>query len=142
MHYSIFSFIGENQFIGEWLHRKSLSNKILDNKCKAESMVNSESSSSMTVGEDLMKYSRALLGINDDLKVIHSLRDEENRLNSEIAAAQTQLQRAKKTKKYLIILAVIAIIAIGITIAVMVFKKPSAQIEQVEEEVAIENVQN
>ncbi len=142
MAYSILSFIDENQFVGEWLHRKALSNKLLGEKNKAESMVKTESTSSMTVDGDLQKYSGALAGINDDLKVIHSLREEESRLNGEIATAESQLQKAKKTKKTLITLAVIAVIAIGIAIAVMVFMKPSAQTEQVEEEVAVENIQN
>lgn len=142
MEYSVFSFINENHFVGAWLHRKSLSNKLLIEKAKAESMIDSESTSSMSVEGELQKYSSALAGINEDLRTIHSLRDEECRLKGELSTAQAQLQKAKKTKKTLIILAVIAVIAIGIAVAVMVLMKPSTQIEPVEEEVAIENVQN
>lgn len=141
MAYSIFSFLGENQFVGEWLHRKDLSNKLLLDKLKAESMVESESTSLMSVDEDLQKYSGNLACINDDLNAILYLRGEERRLNGEIATAQTQLQKAMKTKKTLITFAVIAVVAIGIAISVMVFRKSSTQTEQVEEDVAIENVQ-
>lgn len=142
MAYSIFSFIDENQFVRAWLHRKSLSNELSANRAKAESMVKHESKSSLVVDGELAKYSSTLNEINKDLETIHSLRAEETRLNGEIVTVQAQLQRAKKTKKTLIILAVIAVIAICIAIAVMVFMKPSAQVEQVEEDVAIENVQN
>jgi len=142
MAYSIFSFIDENQFVRAWLHRKSLSKELFAKGAKAESMVKHESKSSLVVDGELAKYCSGLNEINKELETIHFLRDEETRLNGEIAAAQAQLQKAKKTKKTLITSAVIAVIAIGIAITVMVFMKPSAQIEQVEEEVAIENVQN
>lgn len=119
MDYSIFSFIEENRFVGDWLHRKLLSNKLISEKAKAESMVKNESLSSILVDEELLKYYSALASINEDLIAIHSLRNEESRLNEEIATAQVQLQKAEKTKKTLVTLTVVAIIAIGIALAVM-----------------------
>lgn len=141
MAYSIFSFIDENQHVGAWLHRKALSNKLLSEKAKAESKIEKESAPDMNVDSELQKYSGTLTSINEDLKSIHSLRDEERRLNGEIETAQMQLQKAKKTKKTLIKLAVIAVIAIGIAVAVLVFMKLAVPVEQAEEEVVIENVQ-
>lgn len=112
------------------MHLKFLSDKLRSEKVKAESMVNSESASEMTVDIDLQKYSGDLAEINEDLRTIHALRDEERRLRGEIDATQKRLQKAKKTKKNLIIIAIIAIVvAIGVATTVIVIHKQEQSLQ-------------
>lgn len=141
MAYSIFSFLEKDQLVGDWLHRKMLLDKLRSEKAKAETRIESESAPDMNVDAELQNYCGALTSINEDLKTIQSLREKEKRLNEEIKTAQMQLQKARKTRKTLITAAVIAAIVIGIAVAVIVFMKPAAPVEQVGEEAVIENVQ-
>lgn len=141
MAYSIYSFIDENQFVGAWLHRKTLSDKLRSEKVKAESKIKSESAPDMNVDAELQEYAASLTSINEDLKTIQFLRDEERRLNGETEAAQMQLQKAMKTKKALITFAIVVAITICIAVAVLIFMKPAAPTEQAGEETLIENVQ-
>lgn len=142
MAYSIFSFIDENQFVRAWLHRKTLSNRLRSERAKAEFKIENESASDMNVDVELQKYSGTLTSINEDLKSIHSLRDEEKRIKGELETARMELQKAIKTRKTLIKIAVIGVIAIAIAVAVLVLIKPTAPGEQAAEEVVINNVQN
>ena len=142
MAYSIFSFIDENQFVRAWLHRKTLSNSLRSERAKAEFKIENESASDMNVDVELQKYSGTLTSINEDLKSIHSLRDEEKRIKGELETARMELQKAIKTRKTLIKIAVYAVITIAIAVTLLVLIKPNTPVEQVEEEVVINNVQN
>ena len=53
-----------------------------------------------------------------------------------------ELQKAIKTRKTLIKIAVYAVITIAIAVTLLVLIKPNTPVEQVEEEVVINNVQN
>ena len=121
MTHSIFSFIGDNEFVNAWLNRKMLSDKLRTLKSQAESKVDSESTENISVSSELQRYSGELTSIDEELRTIHNLRGEENRIKGEIQTAQEDLQKAIKKKKTLITLAVIAVVVIGIAIAALIF---------------------
>ncbi|MGN1220947.1 MAG: hypothetical protein ACI4TU_08410 [Candidatus Cryptobacteroides sp.] len=140
MAYSIFHLIGDNQFVEAWLYRKALSGKLRSAKAMAVSKIESESEPDMTIDMELQKYCNSLTCVNEDLKLIQSLRNDERNLKNEIETARLKLQKAKQTRKILISMAAIAVAAICLTVAVLSIVKHSTEEESAEETIIVENI--
>lgn len=137
MNDSIFTFVNENRNVLAWLGNKRLAKELENAGTAIQQRISSESADVPAIDKDLVGYGDELLLIQDDLTKVRGLRAEESRLRAEIDAAQEKLEQAKKKRKNLIMIAVVAAIVVAIGIGVALLGHSS---EKVETEV-IENVE-
>lgn len=126
---SIFTFIGENRNVREWMENKRLANMLKHAGKDVQTRISSEAANVHSIDRDLSPYGSDLLQLQNDLTLVKQLRMEESKLREDISVAQENLAKEVKKKKNLITLAIVAIVAIIIGVGILIAVLPSVVTE-------------
>ena len=117
---SLLTLIENNSLLKKWINSCRLENKMHELKDKIKSDFQDETGAVVNLPSDLSAYGAEFLTLNENIKSLKDLRNEEQRLKNEIVKAEQELEQARKKRKNIIIASVAAVVVLIIVILFVV----------------------
>jgi hypothetical protein len=113
---SLLTLIEDNPLLKKWVNLCRIEQNMHKLSENLKSNIANETGVEISVPSDISKYGADFATINENIKTLKALRNEENSLKQEIAKLEVELENARKKRKNIIIASVVGVIILIIVL--------------------------